>query len=192
MSLLDNLKDKPYEVRVWATLVITGIAAIVLIPLWVWHLKSVGLKPEGPANTGSVQTSVDNAVPTIDEQLTAKFASPVAVSTIDSTGSELVVNFTVNNSTFADLEFPATALIAKSGSPLYSVAQFKKITDMNGAEFPVLIARGTEVRGKMYFAKVANGSYVITISNLRYSADNQTPFEQVIPIEVTSALTPRS
>lgn len=192
MDFFNNLRNKPYEVRVAAAATITVVAALVLIPLWVWRLKSAGLKPEGANQAAPSAAKVGSPVKSIDEQLKEKFASPVAISKVESDGAELIVDFRAQNNTFADLEFPAAALLARSGSPLYAAADFKKMTDAGGQEFPRLIGRGQTLQGKMYFGKVPNGSYVITLSNLRYSAANQDAFDQTIPIEVNNALSPRS
>lgn len=193
LKFFENLRGKPYEVRVWATLGITITAALVLVPLWIWNVGSLGIKTR-PAETTATQgnAKVQNPLAEIDEQLKEKFASPVIVTNVDSTGSEVIVAFKVENNTLADLEFPTKATFARSSAPLYSVTDFKKLTTASGAEFPVLIARNSSVEGRMYFSKVPNGSYVITLSGLRYSAENQDAFEQLIPIDVNNALTPRS
>lgn len=192
LKFFENLREKPYEVRVWATLAITGIAALILVPLWIWNLGSLGIKTQAPAAATPESVKVQSPIAEIDEQLKEKFASPVVVTKVESTGSETIVTFKVENNTLADLEFPTKATLARSNAPLYSVTDFKKMTTLSGTEFPVLIARSSSVEGRMHFSKVQNGSYVITMSDLRYSAENQDAFKQLIHIEVSNALTPRS
>ena len=207
-SGLENLRSRPHNHRVSAAFVITGLFALVLVPVWVWNagqttgfhsLAGKEKKSEEVASTASAADvfpdqipDIPNPINEIDGGLQKTFAEPIKVVTAGMADGRFVVHFRVENSTFAQLTSPFSQsyVVAKNNPSGIFVPE--KVTTPDGGQMIPGVLPGQKKEGLLSFPVLVPGEYHLKFPAMQYEGEDQTTFMQTIDITVGNSQLPRS
>ena len=198
---MENLQNKPQDTKLRIAFLITLLASLVLVPVWLWNARRVSFlagNAESPQaqNEGiglndirsefsSALGQIENPVTAVDNQLKEKFSQPFNIIAVQTQDESLVVHFSVSNSTFSDLVVPVARVYLKSAANAGSVIPSEKVTTDDGKNFAAVVLAGENANGTIYFSQVVNGAYQLVWPGLYYSADERgQTFEQTLDLEV--------